>query len=54
VTGGVGHEHAFDPISGWCAHCNLRQDGRLIGRVGDVYRPGPTYTTEQLQERASA
>lgn len=39
-TGGVGHAHVFDPVSGWCAYCNLRQDGRLIGKGGDVYRPG--------------
>ena len=39
-TGGEGHFHRFDPVSGWCSACNLRRDGRLIGRGGDVYRPG--------------
>lgn len=35
------HSHQFDPVSGWCARCNLRSDGRLIGKGGDVYRAGP-------------
>ena len=49
-TGGPGHEHAFDPISGWCAWCNLRDDGRLVGKGGDVFHPGPEYTTDQLEQ----
>lgn len=47
-TGGPEHQHRFDPISGWCAFCNLRQDGRLIGKGGDVYRPGPGYDDQQV------
>ena len=47
-TGGKEHEHAFDPISGWCAHCNLRADGRLLGRGGDVLQPGRGYTAAEL------
>lgn len=35
------HSHQFDPVSGWCGRCNLRSDGRLIGKGGDVYRAGP-------------
>lgn len=48
MTGGVGHEHAFDPISGWCAHCNLRDDGRLVSKGGDVFQPGRGYTPAEL------
>lgn len=48
--GGEGHAHAFDSISGWCAHCNLRDDGRLISKGGDVWRPGAGYTPEQLND----
>nr|WP_274637064.1 hypothetical protein [Microbacterium bovistercoris] len=47
-TGGEGHQHRFDPISGWCAFCNLRDDGRLVSRDGAVWRPGPEYGSEQL------
>ena len=47
-TGGPGHTHIFDPVSGWCGSCNLRQDGRLIGKGGDVYRPGPSYDDQQV------
>lgn len=39
-TGGAGHKHRFDPDSGWCHWCNLRDDGRLVGTTGDIYRPG--------------
>lgn len=41
------HEHRFDPISGWCG-CGYRDDGRLTSKAGDIYRPGPEYTPEQL------
>lgn len=47
-TGGEGHAHRFDPVSGWCAFCNLRNDGRLLGKGGDIYRPGRPYTPEEL------
>lgn len=47
-TGGEGHAHAFDSISGWCGFCNLRDDGRLLGRGGEVYRPGRGYTPAEL------
>jgi len=56
-TGGPGHTHHFDPISGWCGFCNLRQDGRLIGKGGNVYRPGPSYDDQQIaaiREKATA
>jgi len=56
-TGGPGHEHRFDPVSGWCGSCNLRRDGRLLGKGGDVYHPGPDYTDQQLnalREKAHA
>lgn len=49
-TGGHGHEHAFDPISGWCAYCNLRDDGRLVGKGGEVFRGGREYTPAELQQ----
>lgn len=47
-TGGPGHTHSFDPVSGWCAFCNLRNDGRLLAKGGDVYRPGHDYTSAEL------
>jgi hypothetical protein len=47
-TGGVGHAHDFDPCSGWCAHCNLREDGRLVLKGGQVVQPGRGYTPEEL------
>lgn len=49
-TGGPGHQHDFDPDSGWCAWCNLRDDGRLVGKGGDVYNPGEGYTPEELEQ----
>jgi hypothetical protein len=49
-TGGPGHEHAFDPISGWCSWCNLRDDGRLVDKGGTVLREGPEYTIQQLEQ----
>lgn len=48
MTGGEGHVHVFDPISGWCAHCNLREDGRLLGKGGEVYQSGRGYTAAEL------
>lgn len=53
-TGGPGHTHAFDPISGWCAHCNLRQDGRLIGKGGDVWQPGHDHSLTEALEATGA
>lgn len=56
-TGGEGHTHSFDPISGWCGSCNLRDDGRLLGKGGDVFRTGRGYTPDELEyirQRASA
>lgn len=40
-AGGVGHSHRFDPVSGYCAHCGLRQDGRLVDKSGRVFRHAP-------------
>lgn len=51
-TGGEGHAHAFDPLSGWCAFCNLRDDGRLVAPGGTVWREGRDYkplTIEQIR-----
>lgn len=48
-TGGHDHKHHFDTVSGWCAFCNLRDDGRLLGKGGDVYRPGRDYTPTELE-----
>lgn len=56
-TGGPEHRHLFDPISGWCAFCNLRDDNRLIGKGGQVYRTGPSYDDQQvhqIREKATA
>jgi hypothetical protein len=49
-TGGVGHTHRFDPVSGWCEFCNLREDGKLIGRGGEVFRAGREYAPQELDE----
>jgi hypothetical protein len=49
-TGGAGHTHSFDPISGWCEFCNLRDDNRLLGKGGDVLRKGRDYSTEELEQ----
>ena len=38
----------FDAISGWCAHCNLRDDGRLISKGGDVLHPGRGYSAAEI------
>ena len=43
------HTHHFDPISGWC-NCGYRDDGRLISKTGEVFRPGPNYTLQQLEQ----
>jgi len=48
ALGGEGHAHSFDPISGWCAFCNLRDDGRLVSRGGDVWRTGRDYSSDEL------
>lgn len=47
-TGGREHRHNFDPISGWCTHCNLREDGRLLGKGGEVLREGRGYTPAEI------
>lgn len=55
-TGGRQHEHDFDPISGWCSRCNLREDGKLVGPGGQVYREGRQYSEQelaQIREKAS-
>jgi hypothetical protein len=46
----MSHTHRFDPVSGWCDTCSLRDDGRLMSFAGDEWRPGPDYTPEQLQQ----
>ena len=33
------HVHRYDPDSGWCS-CGHRDDGRLVGIRGAVYRAG--------------
>lgn len=32
------HEHAFDPLSGWCAHCLTRDDGLALAYDGHTIR----------------
>jgi hypothetical protein len=49
-TGGQGHAHRFDPVSGWCHFCNLREDGRLVSPGGSVFRAGHDYTGEELDQ----
>lgn len=49
-TGGPGHTHRFDPISGWCEFCNLRDDNRLLGKGGEVYQPGRGYSDQELEK----
>ena len=49
-TGGPGHTHRFDPVSGWCAFCNLRDDNKLIDKGGEILRPGPDYSLDQLEQ----
>ena len=48
TLGGKGHTHRFDPVSGWCAFCNLREDGRLVSKGGDVWQPGRDYSAAEL------
>lgn len=43
------HEHAFDPVSGWCAFCTIRDDGRHLW-LGTPVRP----VTIQQQETQDA
>lgn len=43
----MAHTHDFHPVSGWCATCPVRDDGRVVVRGTEKY-PGPTYTPEQL------
>ena len=47
-TGGKDHEHRFDPVSGWCWYCNLREDGRLVSKGGDVWQSGRGYSAAEL------
>lgn len=42
-----GHVHDFDPISGWCSGCTVRDDGRHAWH-GDIVQPGPDYTPDQI------
>jgi hypothetical protein len=44
------HDHEFDPVSGWCAHCTYRDDGRLTNAGGTVYRTGTTNQQENDNE----
>lgn len=39
------HEHAFDPLSGWCAHCLTRDDGLALRYDGSPIRQAPRPTT---------
>lgn len=41
------HVHVFDPISGWCSGCTVRDDGRHAWH-GDIVQPGPDYTPAQI------
>lgn len=43
------HEHHFDPISGWCTGCTVRDDGRQAWN-GDIVRVGPEYTPTELAQ----
>lgn len=49
MPGGKGHEHTF-ASSGWCLHCNYRDDGKLIGPGGDIWHEGRSWTPNELQE----
>ena len=42
----MNHEHDFDPISGWCSGCTVRDDGRHVWHGSDVNRFEPTTTEE--------
>jgi hypothetical protein len=62
------HAHVFDRISGWCSYvgstpkgqtvtCGCRDDGRLVGKGGQVIHAGPSYRADELaifRERADA
>lgn len=48
-TGGPGHTHSFDPVSGWCGFCNLRDDNKLIDKGGNTIRPGREYSLDELE-----
>jgi hypothetical protein len=43
------HAHNFDPISGWCSRCGLRDDGRLINKGGDELRPPREQDLDELE-----
>lgn len=43
------HTHNFDPLSGWCSQCGLRDDGRLISRAGQIFHSGNNADPEQIQ-----
>lgn len=47
-TGGHGHDHDFQD-SGWCSRCMLRDDGRLLGKGGEVLRAGRGYTPDEIE-----
>lgn len=40
------HIHDFDPISGWCSGCTVRDDGRHLWLGSDVTRPRPAADQE--------
>jgi hypothetical protein len=44
------HIHDFDPISGWCSGCTVRDDGRHLWLGGDVTRRPQTYPSPIAQE----
>jgi len=43
------HVHDFDPVSGWCSGCTVRDDGRHAWR-GTIQQHGPAYTPDQIAE----
>lgn len=49
------HVHAFDPVSGYCAWCGYRDDGRLIDiRTGTEYQKPRDERTETTTHRSTA
>lgn len=50
----TGHVHLYDLVSGYC-RCGLRDEGRLYGPGGAVWRPGtddtPDFDTAAHLER---
>jgi hypothetical protein len=46
------HEHQFDPLSGYCNRCGLRDDGRLISRNGDEYQPGGRWPAPDQEDNS--